>query len=36
MPNYFCVTCGAQFAETPAPPDRCPICDDERQYVGSK
>jgi hypothetical protein len=36
VPNYFCVTCGAQFAETPAPPDRCPICDDERQYVGWK
>src|SRR3972149_3352879 len=36
MPNFFCVPCGAQFAEPPAPPDRCPICDDERQYVGWK
>lgn len=34
MPHYICVTCGAQFAETPQPPDYCPICEDERQYVG--
>ncbi len=32
--NAICVTCGTQFAETPEPPDRCPICEDERQYVG--
>ena len=34
MPNYICRTCGVQFAETPAPPDDCPICLDPRQYVG--
>ena len=34
MPNYICQTCGVQFAETPAPPDDCPICLDPRQYVG--
>ncbi len=34
VPNYICTTCGTQFAETGRPPDRCPICDDERQYVG--
>ena len=34
MPHSICVTCGTQFAETPEPPARCPICDDERQYVG--
>ena len=34
MPNYVCVTCGVQFAESAEPPTRCPICDDERQYVG--
>ena len=34
MTNYICVTCGAQFAATAAPPAACPVCDDERQYVG--
>ncbi len=34
MTHYTCVTCGAQFAETAEPPAHCPICDDERQYVG--
>src|SRR3954451_16271725 len=34
MPHFLCTTCGTQHAETPAPPDRCVICDDERQYVG--
>jgi glyoxylase-like metal-dependent hydrolase (beta-lactamase superfamily II) len=28
------VTCATQFAESDAPPERCPICEDERQYVG--
>ncbi|MFL5328050.1 MAG: MBL fold metallo-hydrolase [Gemmataceae bacterium] len=32
--SYLCVTCGTQFAETDGPPPNCPICDDERQYVG--
>ena len=31
---YICATCGVQFAPTEAPPERCPICEDERQYVG--
>ncbi len=31
MSHPICVTCGVQYAE--ARPD-CPICDDERQYVG--
>jgi hypothetical protein len=34
VPNLICVTCGTQFAETEAEPERCPICEDERQYVG--
>ena len=34
MPHFICVTCGSQFAETDEPPARCPICEDERQYVG--
>lgn len=34
MPNYICATCGVQYAESVAPPERCTICQDERQYVG--
>ena len=30
----ICATCGVQFAESAEPPARCPICEDERQYVG--
>ncbi len=33
MPAFICVTCGVQHAESDTPPDRCAICDDERQYV---
>jgi hypothetical protein len=32
--NYLCVTCGIQFRETDGPPACCPVCEDERQYVG--
>ena len=32
--RYVCVTCGTQHAQTDGPPPACPICDDERQYVG--
>jgi hypothetical protein len=31
---YLCVTCGTQYPPAAAPPDACPICLDERQYVG--
>lgn len=34
MSLYICETCGTQYAETAAPPERCPVCEDERQYVG--
>ena len=34
MTNYICFTCGAQQAESEGPPERCIICEDERQYVG--
>ncbi len=34
MPAYICCTCGIQYADTPAPPEDCRICLDERQYVG--
>jgi hypothetical protein len=30
---YVCRTCGVQHAPSDGPPDRCPICEDERQYV---
>lgn len=30
---YVCITCGSQFTESSGPPDHCPICEDERQYV---
>ena len=30
----ICVTCGTQFAESESPPARCPVCEDERQFVG--
>jgi glyoxylase-like metal-dependent hydrolase (beta-lactamase superfamily II) len=34
MPKYICTTCGVQHAESVTPPERCAICEDERQYVG--
>lgn len=30
----LCATCGTEFEATPAPPALCPVCADERQYVG--
>lgn len=33
MDAYICITCGTQFAPSAAPPQRCPICLDERQWV---
>jgi hypothetical protein len=34
MTHYICATCGTQFAATETPPEHCPICEDERQYIG--
>ncbi len=34
MEPSICVTCGAAFPAATEPPARCPICNDERQYVG--
>ena len=34
MENYICTTCGTQFDASETTPTNCPICDDERQYVG--
>ena len=36
MRNYICITCGHQFAESEEPPHRCPICEDDRQYVNPR
>jgi metallo-beta-lactamase superfamily protein len=33
MEAFICATCGVQQAPSTEPPGRCPICDDERQYV---
>ena len=33
MANFICVTCGVQFASTADPPQHCPVCEDERQFV---
>ena len=30
---YICVQCGVQFSAVPTPPEKCPICEDERQAV---
>jgi glyoxylase-like metal-dependent hydrolase (beta-lactamase superfamily II) len=36
MTNYICMTCGVQHRDTTAAPEHCPICEDERQYIGHK
>jgi hypothetical protein len=33
MENFICVQCGVQFGASAEPPSRCPICEDERQFV---
>ena len=34
MNAYLCATCGTQYCPSERPPAACPICLDERQYVG--
>ncbi len=34
MVKYICVTCGTQFPDSDVAPAHCPICEDERQYIG--
>jgi glyoxylase-like metal-dependent hydrolase (beta-lactamase superfamily II) len=31
--SYICETCGACFTPSEAPPERCPVCEDARQWV---
>lgn len=33
MTVWSCAACAVEFPDTAEPPTRCPICDDERQYV---
>jgi hypothetical protein len=33
MPCFICTACGLQFGQTSAPPQVCPVCEDERQFV---
>jgi len=33
VPKYLCKACGTQHPERARPPERCPICEDERQFV---
>jgi len=34
LTHFICRTCGTQFPASEQPPAHCPICEDERQYVG--
>ncbi len=34
MEKWICKTCGTQYPPGEQPPEACPICRDERQYVG--
>ncbi|HKV44219.1 MAG TPA: MBL fold metallo-hydrolase [bacterium] len=34
MARFVCVTCGTQYPEAERAPAACPICEDERQFVG--
>ena len=33
MAQFICCACGTQFTESAGPPETCPICEDERQFV---
>jgi glyoxylase-like metal-dependent hydrolase (beta-lactamase superfamily II) len=36
MTGFICETCGTQYPDSDAPPETCPICLDERQYIGPR
>lgn len=36
MTCHICTSCGTQFADSPVPPPRCPVCEDDRQYDASR
>jgi hypothetical protein len=31
--TYICIGCGTQYPEMAQPPARCPICEDEREFI---
>jgi hypothetical protein len=31
--HAICLACGTEYPDSPVPPESCPICEDERQYV---
>ena len=33
MSKFICTTCGIQYADSALPPERCAVCEDDRQYV---
>jgi hypothetical protein len=33
MTVFLCTACGTSYPDAPRPPERCPICEDERQYI---
>ncbi len=33
MPSWVCRACGVQYPPSVAPPEACPVCSDERQYI---
>jgi len=33
MNKYVCTTCGTQYPKSHEESERCPICEEERQYV---
>ena len=35
MPAFICNACGTQYPPSEAPPETCPVCVDERQFVPS-
>ena len=36
MDHFICATCGTQYPASEQPPAECPICLDEREYIGWK
>jgi hypothetical protein len=35
MNTYICITCGTQYPASAEAPARCPICEDDRQYINA-
>jgi len=33
VPRFLCATCSTQFPDSAAPPNKCAICEDPRQYL---